>query len=61
MVIYKFIVPSTMDMGSYSGIANAGYTETMRKNALWQYNNARAHDGLIELSKMPNGTKYERV
>jgi len=32
----------------------------MEQNALWQYNGARAHDGLPPLKCMPKGTKYIR-
>jgi len=58
---YVVIVPPTNDQGSTRFIASASYTETMRKNALWEYNNMRAHDGFEPLAKMPKGTRYEKV
>ena len=53
-----FTVPPTKEQGSYSGLAHSSYYETARACALWQYNSARAHDGLPPLKRMPAGTKY---
>jgi hypothetical protein len=50
---YIVKVPPTMEQGSYSCNADS------RKDALWHYNSARAHDGLEPIKRMPNGTKYE--
>jgi hypothetical protein len=58
---YRFTVPPTRHVGSYSGNCSASYGETYRQNALADYNSARAHDGLPPLSRMPNGTRYKRV
>ena len=58
---YQVAVPPTRDQGSYSCIASASYMETMKQNALWAYNSARAHDGLPPLSRMPSGTSYKRL
>ncbi|MCK9542078.1 MAG: hypothetical protein M0R03_08620 [Novosphingobium sp.] len=55
---YKVIVPPTMEQGSYSTIAEKGFLETMRQNALWHYNSARDHDGQKPLNRMPKGTQY---
>ena len=52
---YKVTVPPTNEQGSYTTIA------TSLADALLDYNSCRAHDGLPPLSKMPNGTKYERI
>ena len=58
---YHFTVPPTNEQGSHSGICSASYTETYRQNALWDYNSARAHDGLPPLDRMPKGTRYEAI
>ena len=55
------IVPPTRDQGNTRFIASASYMETVAKNALWTYNSMRAHDGQGPLTKMPKGTKYEKV
>lgn len=54
----RFTVPPTRNVGSYSGTCSATYGETYRKNALWDYNSCRAHDGLPPLTRMPAGTVY---
>jgi hypothetical protein len=59
----KFLVkvPATKDVGSYqfSVITGSyGWGLSKAKEALWQYNSARAHDGLEPLTRMPNGTTY---
>ena len=51
----KVSVPPTMEQGSYTCIADN------KADALWQYNSARAHDGLESLKRMPNGTEYKTV
>lgn len=58
MKTIRFTVPPTAEMGSYSGNCSASYGETFRQCALWDYNSARAHDGLPPLSRMPAGTRY---
>ena len=58
MKTIKFTVPPTREMGSYTGHASASMTETLAASALWDYNSARAHDGLPPLSRMPAGTRY---
>ncbi len=58
---YKFTVPPTHDVGSYSGTCTASYGETYRQNALSDYNSVRAHDGHPPLFKMPAGTTYTRI
>jgi len=57
---YRFTVPPTMEQGGFSGVARGSYYETYRKNALWDYNSARAHDALPPLTRMPNGTTYTK-
>lgn len=47
-----------MEMGSYKGTCNPSYQETAAKAALWEYNSARARDGLAPLNRMPVGTRY---
>jgi hypothetical protein len=58
---YKFTVPPTHDVGSYSGTCTASARETYRQNALRDYNSVRAHDGHPPVFKMPDGTTYTRV
>jgi len=58
---YKVTVPPTMEQGSYSTIAEASLAETLKENALWDYNSARSHDGQKPLKSMPKGTKYEPI
>jgi len=54
----KFSAPPTHDQGSHVGTASASNGETLAASALWDYNSARAHDGLPPLSRMPAGTVY---
>jgi hypothetical protein len=62
MSIYKVIVPFVDDMGSVSPfIVSESAHETRAQAALWHINSMRDHDGLPHLSRMPNGTRYERV
>lgn len=58
---YKFKVPVTEDVGTYNSTCDSNYGETYRKSALWDYNSARAHDGLEPLGRMPNGTVYTKI
>ncbi len=59
MKTYTVSVPPTMEQGSFKATAKAIYNETMRQNALLQYNSARAHDCQIPLKRMPRGTTYK--
>ncbi len=61
MAKYKVTVPPTSDIGSYVTIVKDSYMETVAQVALWDYNKVREHDGLPQLSRMPNGTKYYRI
>lgn len=58
---YSFTVPPTWEQGSYRGTCSASYLESYRRNALADYNSARAHDGLPPISRMPAGTRYVRL
>ena len=58
MKTYIVTVPPTKDMGSYKTVARGGALESLAQNALWYYNDARAHDGLEPVRRMPVGTKY---
>jgi len=58
---YRVKVPATKDMSPYTDIVKESSNETLAQNALWHYNNARAHDGLSPLSRMPVGTKYVKI
>ena len=55
---YKFTVPPTREVGSYSGTCSPSIGETYRQNALWDYNTVRARDGHPPLKRMPAGTNY---
>lgn len=61
MSTFKVSVPPTSDQGSFTCTARGGRNETMRQNALWHYNSARAHDGQLPLLRMPAGTTYTRT
>ena len=61
MTTYKVTVPTTREQGSFTCIATDSLMETVKKNALWAYNAARAHDGQAPVSRMPAGTIYKRV
>lgn len=53
----KVKVPPTAEMGSYVAVVSDSY-QTVAKEALENYNSARAYDELPPLSRMPNGTQY---
>ena len=53
--MFKVRVPPTDEQGSFTMLARS------RSDALWQYNSARAHDGLEPLFRMPNGTTYTQI
>lgn len=55
------IVPVTNEQSPARFIASDSMMETVRKNALWTYNKMREHDGQDPLTRMPKGTKYEKV
>jgi hypothetical protein len=50
--MYIVTVPPTDEQGSHT------FTADSRADALWHYNSARAHDGLMPLRRMPAGTIY---
>lgn len=52
---YQVIVPPTKEVGSYSCVVSGS---NYREDALWDYNSARAHDGLEPINRMPKGTQY---
>ena len=60
MKTIRFQVPPTREIGSYQGTCSASYGETLAASALWDYNSARAHDGLAPLTRMPAGTIYHK-
>ncbi len=56
---YTVTVPPTSEQGSYKTTVDSRYSrEPIRKQALQDYNSARAHDGLPPVSRMPAGTTY---
>lgn len=58
---YKVNFPVTRDMGPYSTIAHESALETKEENALWDYNRARAHDGLAPFKQLPKGTTFQAI
>lgn len=61
---YTVKVPPTAEQGSYqTTVSSSGKwgTETIAQKALWNYNSARAHDGLAPISRMPSGTTYTPI
>lgn len=55
---YTVKVPPTREQGSYKTVVTSGRGETIAQQALWDYNSARAHDGLGPVKRMPAGTQY---
>jgi len=59
MKTYVVKVPPTAEQGSYkTHVGRGSYMQTMRQEALQDYNSARAHDGLPPVKRMPKGTTY---
>lgn len=61
---YAVKVPPTAEQGSYTTTVKPSgsfYGQTKAQLALWDYNSARAHDGLPPLNRMPAGTTYAPV
>jgi hypothetical protein len=62
MAKYRVTVPFVDDMGSVMPfVASSSPMESKEQNALWTINSMRDHDGLPRLTRMPAGTKFERV
>ena len=59
--LYQCTIPPTRDMGSFTTKCRASYLETKMENALWEYNSARAHDGLSPVKYLPPGATFTRV
>ena len=57
--LYVVTVPPTREMGSYKTRVR-GPMDNARRDALWDYNSARDHDGLEPVDRMPSGTKYTK-
>ena len=49
-------IPATATQGACTITGTESMMETARDNALWQYNDGRAHDGLAPVSALPPGT-----
>ena len=59
---YRVTVPFQDDMGSILPFeASSSPMETKEQNALWTINGMRDHDGLLHLTRLPAGTKFERI
>lgn len=62
MAEYTCRVPFQDDMGSIMPFhVSSSPMETKEANALWTINSMRDHDGLKHLTKLPAGTKFERI
>lgn len=62
MARYTCTVPFQDDMGSIMPfVVSESPMESKQENALWHINNMRDHDSLPHLTRMPTGTKYERI
>lgn len=59
MRLYNVTVPAHRNTPATSLVAYGNDAETLRKNALANYNSIRANNGLVPMLRMPNGTKYE--
>ena len=51
-----YAIPATATQGNCTITGTESLNETARQNALWQYNDGRAHDGLGPVSSLPPGT-----
>lgn len=58
---YTVTVPPTAEQGSYKTVVTGSAYQTMKQEALQDYNSARAHDGLPPLKRMPKRVKYEVI
>lgn len=58
---YSIKVGATRDMGSYKTTVAADNKTQARERALWDYNNARAHDGLGAIPSLPSGHSCDLV
>ena len=56
---YVITMPPTAEVGSYK-TKHCGSKTEARKHALWDYNKARAHDGLPPVQRLPMGTKVTK-
>ena len=58
---YTCRVPFIPSMGSILPFTvSESAMETKEEQALWVINNMRDHDGLRHITKLPQGTKFER-
>jgi len=57
--LYVVTVPPTAEVGSYTTRVR-GPLPNARRDALWDYNSTRGHDGLPPVDRMPRGTKYTK-
>lgn len=59
---YKVLVPFQHELGSISPFIVRDTPMTSKAaDALWHLNKMREHEGLPPLTRMPNGTKYEKI
>jgi len=56
---YIVRMPATAEVGSYS-TTSCKPRKDVPKDALWDYNSARRHDGLPPVRRLPAGTKITR-
>lgn len=58
---YEFKFPVTRDMSPITIVGVENGSETASENAMWHYNDARAHDGLRPVQWLPRGTEIKRL
>jgi hypothetical protein len=56
--LYEVEVPKYKTTAATSLVAHGKDIETLRKNALFNYNALRKINGLSPMKRMPNGTRY---
>lgn len=59
MKLYNVAVPAHHKLPATALIAYGNDAETLRKNALANYNAIRKSSGFSPMRRMPNGTTYE--
>lgn len=55
---YVVNIPTTRGMSALQFVASDKPSESWQEEALWHYNNHRAHDGLPPLKALPKGTTH---
>lgn len=58
---YKAIIPLTYEMPGMVVTVEDKTMECKEEEALWNFNRSREHDGLIPVTKLPRGTRFEAI